>query len=67
MSDFYKDKQLLIFIWLGNELPNWAYSALKMNSFLCGIQVIIITSNKVKKVPIICEHYYLEDFYFPSQ
>ena len=66
MSNSYKDNQLLIFIWLGNQLPNWAYSALKMNSFLSGSQLVIITSNKVKKLPICYQHYYLEDFYFPN-
>jgi hypothetical protein len=56
----------LIFVWIGNELPSWSYSALRLATKLSRSKVILLCSSSIKisipKLTIVP----LETFYQPG-
>lgn len=57
----------LVFVWLGDKFPGWLSAALAMNSKLCGISCILISSKLAGRLPSVEQQIFIEDFYMPPR
>ena len=53
----------LVFVWIGENLPDWAIDSINITRNLCGLKTIILTNKSVKKCSFVDEHFYIDDFY----
>jgi len=60
------NKTKLVFVWIGEPLPDWAIISIKIANAYCGLSVVLLLGKKIEKVldPGI-EIIYLEEFYRP--
>lgn len=57
----------LVYVWLGESLPNWAGESLQITKNLCGVETILLTNRGVDKCAYVDRHIYIEDFYLDNQ
>jgi len=57
----------LVFVWLGDALPDWAKIALRIAGRTSGLSTVLIGSRKIGVVDGVARQVWLEDFYEPPE
>lgn len=57
----------LVFVWLGDALPDWAKIALRIAGRTSGLSTVLICSRKIGVVDGVARQVWLEDVYEPPE